>query len=438
MSRSFRALSHRNYLFVWLGSLLSNVGTWMENVGAGWVVANLTHDPFKVELLSFAQFLPVLFLALPGGVLADKYNRKKVLLYAQISLCVVAAMLTILAFQGLASPNVVIIFAFLSGCAWSINAPAWQSVVPHLIPRRDLESAIALNSVQYNLARLLGPAIAGWVVFHWGVPFAFVFNTLSFLAVIFALAMVKFELHRAPPAERQNASDVRIAFKWVWEHRGARRIILSISAFAILSAPLQGLMPFFASDLLHIGPKGLGNLLACLGAGAVTGAYLLGHLPAYYPRHHLIPLSISTLGIFGIFYSQSQLVGISYVTLFIAGIFWLWTMVSCNTAMQLLVPDHIRGRAMSILLIANIGMLPLGHILGGILANMIGPRQTLLWTSICLITVGILTIWRRVPEIDGFVTKQKKIRINNFVSEVIFATSHRAEALSLDRSSENR
>ena len=152
MNKSIRALANRPYLFVWLGSLLSNIGNWMENVGQGWVVASQTHSPFLVELLSFAQFIPVIFLALPAGIIADRFNRKKILIIAQISMCLFAAGLAVLAHFGMATPERVILITFLEGAAWALNAPAWQSVIPHLVPRQDLESAIALNAIQYNLA----------------------------------------------------------------------------------------------------------------------------------------------------------------------------------------------------------------------------------------------------------------------------------------------
>ena len=173
MIKSIRALSSRAYLFVWIGSLLSNIGNWMESVGQGWVIASQTHSPFYVELLSFAEFIPVIFLALPAGAIADRYNRKKVLILAQLAMCFFAAILAVLAHFHQATPERIIIITFLEGAAWALNAPAWQSIVPHLVPRSDLESAIALNSIQYNLARLIGPAVAGFVVYRWGVGLCF-------------------------------------------------------------------------------------------------------------------------------------------------------------------------------------------------------------------------------------------------------------------------
>jgi sugar phosphate permease len=195
-------------------------------------------------------------------------------------------------------------------------------------------------------------------------------------------------------------------------------------------------MPFFASDILNIGAKGLGNLLACLGAGAITGAFLLGNLPVYYPRHHLIPLSMTVLGVFELLYSQSTSILLSYSVIYVTGIFWLWILVSCNTAMQLLVPDAIRGRTMSILLLANVGVLPFGHIAAGFMAKYISPQLTMIITSGLLILVGLVTLFNRIPEIDGYEAKGHPVKFHRFFSEVIMASSHRAEALALDRTKE--
>ena len=428
MNRNVRALANRSYLLVWIGSLLSNVGNWMENVGQGWVVASQTHSPFLVELLSFANFIPVIFLAMLAGIMADRFNRKYVLLGAQVAMCLFATTLAILAHLGKATPKVVIAITFLEGAAWAINAPSWQAVIPHLVPRKDLESAIALNSIQYNLARLVGPAIAGIVVSAYGFAYAFDLNAVSFVAVILAIVSVNFGNKPPKSEEVGTRAQFKHAAHWVWKHKGARRVVISLALFAFLSAPLQGLMPFFASDILNIGAKGLGNLLACLGAGAITGAFLLGNLPVYYPRHHLIPLSMTVLGVFELLYSQSTSILLSYSVIYVTGIFWLWILVSCNTAMQLLVPDAIRGRTMSILLLANVGVLPFGHIAAGFMAKYISPQLTMIITSGLLILVGLVTLFNRIPEIDGYEAKGHP--------EVIMASSHRAEALALDRTKE--
>lgn len=399
MNRSLRALAHRGYLLIWTGSLLSNIGNWMQNVAEGWIVSNQTHSAFLVEMISFAQFIPVIFLVIPAGVIADRYNRKAVLIIAQTVMCMVAVTLAIAAHNHFLTPYFLIAMVFIEGSAWALGGPAWHTVIPNLVPRKDLESAISLNSIQFNLARLIGPALAGVFISRYGNAVAFDANAVSFLAVMAAIVFVKIkETHLK--TNKNEAMNFSQGWNWVKTHRGANRILWSMVWFAILSAPIQGLMPFFATDVFHVNPKGLGTLLSCLGGGAVVGAYLLGVLPANLPRHKLIPASLIILGLLQMIYSQNPVFEIACPLIFMSGIFWLWTMVSCNTAMQLLVPDRIRGRVMSVLLMGHVGMLPFGHILGGVVAQKLGPSLTMLIFATGLLVVGLFTLWRKVPEID--------------------------------------
>ncbi len=425
MNRSLRALGHRTYLIIWTGSLLSNVGNWMQNVAEGWIVANQTHSAFLVEMISFAQFIPVIFLVIPAGIIADRYNRKWVLLFAQGTMCVSAIVLAITAHNNALTPYFLISMTFIEGAAWSLGGPAWHTVIPLLVPRKDLESAISLNSIQYNLARLIGPAIAGVIIAHYGIPWAFDANVISFIAVIAAILFVPITPKEPVPLKKE-AVKFSSAWQWIERHKGAKRILFSISLFAVLSAPIQGLMPLFATDIYHVTAKGLGTLLACLGAGAVSGAYMLGSLPTNYPRHHLIPLSLVALGFFVLVYSQMRVFEMACFIMFFCGIFWLWTMVSCNTALQLLVPDRMRGRIMSVLLMAHVGMLPVGHLIAGLLAENINPRNTMVVASLGLMILGFYTLFKRVPEIDGVVYDPHKIRFSSFFSDAILASPYRS------------
>src|SRR5207302_416931 len=235
-----------------------------------------------------AEFIPVALLALPAGALADRHDRRKLLLIGQTAMMVMAAILAVLTHLGYATPAVIITLALLEGASWASVMPAWQALVPALVPREELPSAIALNSAQFNAARLLGPMIA--------------------------------------------------------------------------------------DALLHVGAHGYGALLSCLGTGAIVGALTLARLPGRYPRHHLIPLSMLGFALCAMLYASSNSFVLSGVALTVGGVFWVWSLASSNTAMQLLVPDQLRGRAMSVLALANTGALPLGHLLGGTLAHWYGAR----------------------------------------------------------------
>jgi len=246
--------------------------------------------------------------------------------------------------------------------------PAWQALVPALVPREELPSAIALNSAQFNVARLLGPMVAGALLTAAGAAAVFDVNVLSFLAIVVVLALVRVPaqpLREAPTRAGvlRKQGGVREALSWTLRQAGPRRILLGLLMFALLAAPVQGLLPVYADQLLHVGAQGYGALLACLGAGAIAGALTLARLPPTYPRHHLIPLSMLGFALCAMLYASSSSFALSGFALTVGGVFWVWSLASSNTAMQLLVPDRLRGRAMSVLALANTGALPLGHLL---------------------------------------------------------------------------
>jgi len=433
-SGAFAVLRHFAFRWIWLGSFTSNVGNWMETVAQAWLVQRQSHSPFLVELLAAAEFIPVALLALPAGALADRHDRRRLLLIGQTAMMVLAAVLAILTHLHHTTPAVIITLAFLEGAAWASVMPAWQALVPALVPREELPSAIALNSAQFNGARLLGPMLAGGLLTAAGAAVVFDVNVLSFIAIVVVLAMVRVQaipLREAPTRagvlHRQGG--IGEALSWALHQRGPRRILLGLFMFALLAAPVQGLLPVFADQLLHVGAHGYGGLLSCLGAGAIVGALTLARLPATYPRHHLIPLAMLGFALCAIVYGGSAQVALSGLALIVGGVFWVWSLASSNTAMQLLVPDQLRGRAMSVLAVANTGALPLGHLLGGTLAHAFGPRPAMLLTSSALACFAIWSAWAREPAIDAmeapFPPQPRGLRAA--VWEAFTAASHRAQ-----------
>src|SRR3989475_9403312 len=293
----FAVLRHPAFRWIWLGALVSNTGNWMEAVAQSWLVQQQTGSPFMVELLAASEFVPHAVLMLAAGWLADHYNRRKLLLAGQSVMMVLGAVLAVAAHLGWATPWVIIAISFAEGAAWASVTPSWQAVVPALVPRSELPSAIALNSAQFNGARLLGPMIAGALLTAAGAAAVFDINVLSFLGIVMVLGLVRVPAQplrdaptRAGVLKKQGG--VREAVSWALRQPGPRRILLGLFMFALLAAPVQGLLPVYADELLHVGAHGYGALLSCLGAGAIAGALTLARLPATYPRHHLIPLSM--------------------------------------------------------------------------------------------------------------------------------------------------
>ena len=439
--RTFGVLSYPAFRWIWLGALVSNVGNWMETVAQSWLVQQQTSSPFLVELLAASEFVPVALLTLWAGTLADRYDRRKLLVAGQIAMMLLAALLAALTHLHLATPWVVIALAFSEGAAWAAVTPSWQALVPALVSREELPSAIALNSAQFNTARLVGPMLAGALLSASGAALVFDLTVISFVAIVVALTLVRVpaaKLHAAPttaselrkigPDEAGHGGIVE-ALRWATHMRGPRRLLVGLLAFAVLSAPVQGLLPVYADDLLKVGAAGYGILLSCLGAGAICGALSLSRLPRRYPRHHLIPLSMLGFAVCALVYGASTVMLLSCAALAVGGVFWVWSLASSNTAMQLLVPEKLRGRGMSVLSLATMGPLPLGHLFAGSVAHAFGARVAVIGMTGALACFSIWSVWAREPCIDALTpsTPPPARGMWEAIWESFTADSHRAQ-----------
>src|ERR1041384_2182622 len=396
----FSVLRHGAFRWIWAGAMVSNVGNWMEAVAQGWLVQQQTASPFMVELLAASEFVPAALLMLAAGWLADHYDRRKLLLAGQALMMVFGAVLAVAAHLGLASPWVVIAMAFAEGAAWASVTPSWQALVPGLVPREELPAAIALNSAQFNTARLLGPMLAGALLSAASAAVVFDVNVVSFLGIVLVLAFV-----RVPKTVDEKhahiGGGIGPAVKWVIHEPGPRRLIVGLFMFALFAAPVQGLLPAMADQVFHVGAHGYGILLSCLGAGAIAGALTLARLRREYPRHHLIPLSMLAFTICAAIYASARWPLIAGAALAVGGVFWVWSLASSSTAMQLLVPERLRGRAMSVLALATTGPLPIGHLIGGSVAHVLGIRAGVLLSAGVLGCFAAWSAWAREPGIDA-------------------------------------
>ncbi len=426
-SGTFAVLRHPAFRWIWAGALVSNVGNWMEAVAQSWLVQQQTASPFMVELLAASEFVPHALLMLFAGWLADHYDRRKLLLAGQSTMMIFGAVLAVAAHLGLATPWVIIAIAFLEGAAWASVTPSWQALVPGLVPRDELPAAIALNSAQFNGARLVGPMLAGALLTAASAAVVFDINAASFILIVIVLALV-----RLPPTEDRPADHVpgsiRQALTWVLHEPGPKRLILGLFMFAMLAAPVQGLLPAMADQELHVGAHGYGLLLSCLGFGAIAGALTLGRLPRDYPRHHLIPLSMLAFALCALIYGSARSPLLAGAALAVGGVFWVWALASSSTAMQLLVPERLRGRAMSVLALATTGPLPLGHLLGGTLAQSFGIRAGVLAPACALALFSAWSVRAREPAIDAMELPPPPPRgLRAALWEALTAASHRAQ-----------
>jgi MFS family permease len=430
IGRTLGVFRHRPFLIFWLGTMISNTGNWTENAAQSWAVttqtAGSTNQGLMVEILQFADFCPVLLLALIAGVISDRVNRKTWGIILQCTACALGAGLAVVAFLHHATPWVVITFTFLEGVVWAFNGPVFLAIVPGLVPRAELDRALALNSVQFNMARLVGPMIAAVVIAAVGVAGAFTFNAITFIPLLVALFLA---LPNCPaPARPANVSlfhEIREGLNFVWKNPGTRRLIIMGMIFMFLSAPLQGLLPVFAQSVLHGGPTLFGSMLSCIGLGSILGAFVLGMIPAYYPRHHLIPLSMCIFSAIGVLFSFSKAPGLSLLILVFTGMFWLLSLNPTNTANQLLATDENRGRVLSVMLLAQQGGMPLGHLFAGYLTHYLSPPMVvrLMLGTLLFIMLGFL--FRREPGIDNLPRrKPQKLSFAGNIWEAVTAHSH--------------
>jgi MFS family permease len=424
----FAVLRHPAFRWIWASALISNVGNWMEAVGQSWLVQQQTASPFLVEVLAASEFVPHALLLLAAGALADRLDRRKLLLAGQTMMMIFAVALAAAAHLGLATPWVIIAIAFAEGAAWATVTPAWQALVPALVPRDELPAAIAFNSAQFNAARLLGPMLAGVLLTAASAAAVFDLNVASFLGIVLVLYFIRLPAPERPSARREGG--VRPALRWSWHKRGPRRLILGLCAIGLCAAPVQGLLPAMADQVLHVGAHGYGILLSCLGFGAITGALTLSRLPRGYPRHHLIPLSMVAFSLCALVYGSSNSALLSGAALAVGGVFWVWALASSSTAMQLLVPEELRGRAMSVLALATTGLLPFGHLIGGGVAHAFGVRAGVLGSAFLLLCFSAWSAWQREPDIDALDLRPPARRgFREAVWEALTAASHRAQEI---------
>lgn len=428
--KALGVLRHRVYLIFWIGAFISNTGNWTENAAQSWAVTKQTvgssHQGLMVEILQFADFCPVLLLALIAGVISDRVNRKVWVIILQSIACVLGAGLAVAAFMHKATPWLVIAFTFLEGIVWALNGPAIMAIVPSLIPRAELDRAIALNSVQFNMARLCGPMLAAAVIAGLGVAGAFTFNAFTFIPLL--IALIYAIPHSAPPPKAKPTSighDIREGLKFVWTHPGTRRLTIMSLTFMFLSAPVQGLLPVFAQSVLGGGPALFGFMLAAIGLGSIIGAFALASIPAYYPRHHLIPLAMCTFSVVGLVFSFSKIPILSVGILIVAGMFWLLSLNPSNTANQLLATDANRGRVLSVMLLAQQGGMPLGHLCAGFLTRYMPVPWVLRVMLGTLFLVMLVFVFIREPAIDNMTRRAPRERgLRARIWEAITAHSH--------------
>ena len=403
----------------------------MEASAQNWAVVTQTPDPGKAaflsEILNFADLGPALLLVLLAGVIADRVNTRRWLLVLQCAACLLGAGLALTAYLGWASPWVVIWFTAAEGIVWALNGPPWISVVPRLVPREELPTAIAANSAQFNLARLLGPFIAGIVIARVSIAAAFTVNALTFIPVFYALWRLPNEPAPATPvARRPLLEDLGTGLKIVATHKGLRRLSIMSITFMFLIAPLQGLLAIYVRTVIPGGESSLyGTLLGGIGLGAFVGALTITRIPAYYPRHHLIPIAMALAAAATVAFSFTTWPPACFAIIAVVGYFFMLSLNSANAANQLLASDASRGRVMSVMLLCNQGAAPLGHLFAAGLTHLMSPPMVIRSMAGTLLIIALYYVMRREPAIDAMEPLSRKPGVWAAIVEALTAQSHR-------------
>jgi MFS family permease len=369
LAEVFASLRHRNFRIFMTGAIISNAGTWMQNVALGYLMVVLTHSAFWVGMVAFAQFFPLALLGLFAGAVSDRFDRRWILIWGQGVAMVLAFVLAGVTASGHANRGSILGIVALSGVAAAFYIPAWQTMVADLVPRERMFNAITLNSAQFHLARVLGPLLAALVVRRFGLTTAFMLNGISYLTVLWALLVVR------PVRPQQIATErplerVRGGIRFARRHPGVRRALLTMACISLFGIPIIQLMPAVAASL-GSGAGGLGVLLACLGGGAVLGAVLLPLVERRLTRSQMVALGMPGLGALLVTVGVSGRLWLAAVMLVPLGACYIACVSLLNTSVQMLTPDSFRGRAMSIFVLTFGGLLPIGSLALGRAADAI-------------------------------------------------------------------
>ncbi len=389
----FSALRNSFFRILWIANVASLVGSWMHETATAWLMTSMTVSPAMVALLQTSMTLPFFLMALPAGALADLVDRRKVLIAAQIVMLLAACTLGILTLTGTVTPAIILILTFALAIAAAVNAPTWQSIIPELISREHLQSAVTLGSVAFNVARVAGPVLGGLVLALAGSASVFFVNALSFTGVIFALYRWKYrQPEQSLPAERFFGA-IRTGMGYVRNVPQVKTILIRIAIFSFFGGSLWTFLPIIARVRLTLGPTGFGLLMCFFGIGGLVGAALLpkaGQMLRLKPLANCATLLFAaSIGIL----SFSKLFWLTSLALFVGGIAWLVLISTYNTAILSIVPSWVRGRVMSVFMLVFFGPFAIGSALWGFLASWLGITVTLALTS-AFTALGIITTSR--------------------------------------------
>lgn len=415
LKTTLRALRHRNYRLYFFGQIVSLSGTWMQMIALNWLVYRLTDSPFMLGLVGFVMYAPNFFLAPFAGVLADRLNRWKMLFTAQSAAMINAFILATLMLTGIIEVWHILLLASIQGFINSFDFPSRQSMMVQLVDdKRDLSNAIALNSSMVNVARLLGPSLAGILIATVGEGICFLINGISYSAVLLSLLAMRLRPHEPGSHDRKIWRNFTEGLSYVNKAPAIRSVLILLAVIALFGFPFGSLMPIMARDILKGGPDALGFLMSASGVGAIVGAIVLASRQNVKGLERVLSGASLLIGIGLSGVALSRELSLSIGIMFFVGIGTMLQIAVSNTLLQTLVDEDKRGRVISLYVASFVGMLPFGNLISGTVASAIGaPTTMLIWGCLCIIASTIffsrLPHWRK----HGYPMIEKQIRLHS-------------------------
>jgi len=409
LRRTLVAFTYRDFRVQWIGACTSSIGTWMQIVAQNWLVYSLTKSPFYLGLDAFLQQLPIILFSLIGGVFADRYDRRRTLLMSQIVQMSTSGALALLMYFQVVEIWQILALSFVTGCAQAFGGPAYQSLIPSLVDKKDLPNAVALNSIQFNVARVLGPLAFGVILgafqrYGYSEPQAmnacFLLNSLSFLVVINTLMMLRVK-HIPPATSGKMQDELKSGLSYVRYHANLAALIVLAAATTFLGFAVLTFLPIFTKQIFHEDANTFAHLMAFSGAGSIVGALVVAWLGKFPKMGWTALLVQAAYGLLIIAFAMSRVLWLSDILLFFTGAALMIVFSTVTSLVQLIAPNEMRGRVMSIYMLAFRGGMPLGSLVSGWLATFLGAPLVISINGVLLVAVAIYFLTRNHGVLDA-------------------------------------
>lgn len=397
LNRVFKGFQYRDFRIMWIGACTSSIGTWMQIMAQSWLVLDLSH---KAEYLGIDQFLggiPIVLFSLFGGVFADRTERQKILIGSQVVQLSCAFLLAALFAMGVVRVEYIWALSFIVGTAQSFGGPAYLALIPSLVKSEDLPNAIALNSIQFNMARVIGPMLGGLALTALGASWCFSLNGLSFIAVIISLLIIR--PHFVPTKTGESVlTSMKQGFSFILKHGAMEGLIVLAFSMTLLAFPVITFLPVFARNIFHGGPELYTIFLVCSGVGSICGALIVAGLGKFKHQGRAALLMLIALGALLTAFALSRWLILSCALIFIAGGMLLAVFTTISSLVQMITADNMRGRVMSVYNVAFRGGMPIGSLVAGVLVDRFTAPVVLAWNGALLALLGLyfLAIQRKV------------------------------------------